>query len=211
MTKIKIKMLLILIPLLILYSHQVFASSSENYCITVDVINSGGTEIVDGNEAESENYYLFGSIGQSIIHLPQILSESYDLNAGFLYGYKATSVTPDNDNICFGDDNCPSHYNPDQLDTYPPQGNGIGDACDCEANFDCDLDVDANDITAFLIDFGRSQYYRPCSNEDQCKGDFECDGDVDSTDVTKFLQDFGRSQYNNPCPACVAGDWCVYP
>ena len=24
-----------------------------------------------------------------------------------------------------------------QEDTYPPQGNAIGDACDCEGNFDC--------------------------------------------------------------------------
>ena len=33
-----------------------------------------------------------------------------------------------------------------QADNYPPGGNGIGDACDCEADFDCDspgLDVDA--------------------------------------------------------------------
>jgi len=107
-------------------------------------------------------------------------------------------------------DNCPTTPNPNQEDTYPPQGNGIGDACDCEANFDCDQDVDANDVTAFLTDFGRSIYNRPCTNEDPCKGDFSCDGDVDATDVTKFLEDFGRSQYNNPCPVCVIGNWCVY-
>ena len=27
-------------------------------------------------------------------------------------------------------DNCPQHNNPGQEDTYPPDGNGIGDACD---------------------------------------------------------------------------------
>ena len=108
------------------------------------------------------------------------------------------------------EDNCPTTANPNQEDNYPPQGNGIGDACDCEANFDCDQDVDANDVTAFLTDFGRSQYNRPCTNQDQCKGDFSCDGDVDATDVTKFLEDFGRSQYNNSCPVCVIGNWCVY-
>jgi len=107
-------------------------------------------------------------------------------------------------------DNCPTAPNPLQEDTFPPQGNGIGDACDCEANFDCDQDIDANDVTAFLQHFGRSQYNRPCTNQDQCKGDFTCNGNVDANDVSKFLEDFGRSRYNNPCPACVTGDWCVY-
>jgi len=97
-----------------------------------------------------------------------------------------------------------------QEDTYPPLGNGIGDVCDCEGNFDCDQDVDAIDVTTFLEDFGRNQYNDPCENGNQCKGDFSCDGDVDATDVTKFLEDFGRNQYNNPCPDCVSGDWCVY-
>ena len=117
----------------------------------------------------------------------------------------------DGDGVPDSLDICPSVYNPFQEDTYPLQGNGIGDACDCEANFDCDADVDANDVTAFLTDFGRSQYNRPCTNEDPCKGDFSCDGDVDANDVSKFLEDFGRSQYSNSCPQCEAGDWCLYP
>ena len=98
-----------------------------------------------------------------------------------------------------------------QEDTYPPQGNSIGDACDCEGNFDCDGNVDAEDVTTFLIDFGRNAYSNPCGSGNPCNGDFECDGDVDSEDVTKFLEDFGRNQYNNPCPDCEVGDWCVYP
>jgi len=120
------------------------------------------------------------------------------------------------DNPCAGgeiencDDSCPTTSNPLQEDTFPPQGNGIGDACDCEANFDCDQDVDAEDVTAFLTDFGRSQYYNPCEQENPCHGDFSCDGDVDADDVTKFLEDFGRSQYNNPCPVCIVGEWCSY-
>jgi len=117
----------------------------------------------------------------------------------------------DSDGVGDACDNCSSTPNPGQEDTYPPQGNGIGDACDCEANFDCDTDVDANDVTAFLTDFGRSIYNNPCTNENQCQGDFSCDGDVDATDVTKFLEDFGRSQYNNQCPLCTSGTpWCVY-
>ena len=50
-------------------------------------------------------------------------------------------------------DNCPKVSNRNQEDTFPPQGNGIGDACDCESDFSCDGDVDADDVTAFLADF----------------------------------------------------------
>jgi hypothetical protein len=97
-----------------------------------------------------------------------------------------------------------------QEDTYPPDGNGIGDACDCEADFNCDGNVDATEVDAFLADFGRSTFFEPCTNADPCNGDFDCNVSVDALDVSKFLEDFGRSIFNNPCPACVAGDWCVY-
>jgi len=54
-------LVLILLSIMILFSSPpLFASSSENYCITADVIDTGGTE----TEATSENYLLFGSIGQ---------------------------------------------------------------------------------------------------------------------------------------------------
>ena len=98
-----------------------------------------------------------------------------------------------------------------QEDTYPPQGNGIGDACDCECDFDCDGDVDAGDVESFLTDFGRFEFNNPCANDNPCNGDCACDGDVDAGDVGTFLEDFGRFQFNNPCSACVPGDWCVYP
>ena len=97
-----------------------------------------------------------------------------------------------------------------QEDTYPPGGNSIGDACDCESDFNCNGNVDADDVNAFLGDFGRSTYNNPCTIADPCNGDVDCNANVDANDVTMFLQDFGRSQYNNPCPPCVAGDWCIY-
>jgi hypothetical protein len=84
-------------------------------------------------------------------------------------------------------------------------------AITCYGNFDGDQDVDADDVRAFLADFGRNQHNRPCTDQDLCKGDFDCDGDVDATDVPNFLNDFGCNQYNNPCPVCEVGDWCVYP
>jgi hypothetical protein len=98
-----------------------------------------------------------------------------------------------------------------QEDTLPPQGNGIGDACDCEGNFNCDADVDGSDAALLKADFGRSAFIHPCIAGDTCKGDFNCDGDVDGTDASLFKSDFGRSSMQNPCPACVAGvEWCTY-
>jgi hypothetical protein len=118
----------------------------------------------------------------------------------------------DIDNDSYGDvcDNCPSTSNTDQEDTYPPGGNNIGDACDCECDFDCSGRVDANDVTAFLGDFGRSTFNNPCTNATPCNGDVDCNANVDALDVNIFLEDFGRSQFNKPCPPCVVEDWCVY-
>ena len=109
------------------------------------------------------------------------------------------------------EDNCPSTYNPGQEDSFPPAGTGVGDACECEVDFNCDRNVDATDVNAFLVDFGRNQFNNICSNAIPCNGDVNCDANVDATDVTNFLGDFGRNQFNNPCPSCVAGPWCQYP
>jgi hypothetical protein len=123
----------------------------------------------------------------------------------------ADDTDTDKDGIPDSQDNCPATPNSLQEDTYPPQRNNIGDACDCECDFDCSGGVDANDVTAFLGDFGRSTYNNPCTNASPCNGDVDCNGSCDADDVSMFLQDFGRSQFNNPCPTCVTEPWCVYP
>ncbi len=117
----------------------------------------------------------------------------------------------DEDGVGDACDNCPNNANPDQADTFPRGGNSIGDACDCEGNFDCDLDVDGTDASTFKGDFGRNGFNSPCTFGDPCNGDFTCDGDVDGTDASKFKSDFGRGQFKNPCPSCMQGElWCVY-
>lgn len=99
-----------------------------------------------------------------------------------------------------------------QADNYPPGGNGIGDACDCEGNFDCDDGVTSADLAPFLDDWNqRNIYSNPCTNEDPCTGDFNCNGGVGADDVGKFLEDFNqRNTFNNPCPPCAEGAWCNY-
>ena len=119
--------------------------------------------------------------------------------------------------FCENDGECDSgeFCEMEQADHYPPEKNGIGDACDCEGNFNCDqdVDVDAYDMTDFLNDFGREGSYEPCGDPmwGPCNGDFDCDVDVDADDMTKFLEDFGREDSLNPCPTCDGSAWCAYP
>jgi hypothetical protein len=117
----------------------------------------------------------------------------------------------DGDKILNEIDNCPTISNPYQEDSYPPPGNGKGDACECEGNFDGDNDCDGSNAATFKLDFGRNSFLRPCISTDTCNGDFECDGDVDGTDASRFKADFGRNGFNNPCPIGATVPWCVYP
>jgi len=119
----------------------------------------------------------------------------------------------DADGDCIGDvcDPEPDVYDPSAPDSYPPGGNDIGDACDCEGNFNGDSDCDGSDAASFKADFGRNPMSDPCTTVNPCNGDFSCDGDVDGSDAALFKQDFGRSQFQNPCPACESGvEWCGY-
>jgi hypothetical protein len=164
--------------------------------------------------------YNLSETSEESIGTPCIVTIPENLAVGDHEGFLLTATGLPGE-LCFHDadsdgmpdtrDNCPATPNPNQEDTYPPQGNGIGDACDCESDFTCDGDVDADDLAQLLNHFGRSRFTLPCTNDDQCPGDFTCDADVDAEDVTKSLEDFGRNQFDTPCPRCVVGNWCVYP
>ncbi len=143
-------------------------------------------------------------------HVPYFIAlTAYDSSYNESAFSRELSITPDD--YVDHEDNCPDIYNPDQKDTYPPSGNGIGDVCDCEGDFDCDGVVDGWEAILFQIDQGRSRYNRPCTNDDPCNGDFDCDGDVDGSDHALFKADFGRGALNRPCPPCTPGPWCHYP
>lgn len=129
----------------------------------------------------------------------------------FPNNYDITQLDFDSDGRGDACDNCPNHSNPLQEDTSPPQGNNIGDACDCEGNFDCDGDCDGTDAAIFKANFGRSTFDDPCEFGNPCNGDFDCDSDCDGTDAFSFKLDYGRSEFNNPYPACDEQVWCSYP
>ena len=65
---------------------------------------------------------------------------------------------------CTGNADCdPNGFcSKNQEDIYPPGGNGIGDACECEGDLDCDGDQDGSDAAKFKEDFGRSSFNNPC-------------------------------------------------
>ena len=117
----------------------------------------------------------------------------------------------DCDGVADDDDNCRFVANTDQKDSYPPQGNGIGDRCDCEGDFNGDGSVDEADSALLRRNILQSMLFaRPCTNNNHCHGDFDCDGDVDEDDKTIFYEDFGRGKNNNPCPSSKVGTWCRY-
>ena len=173
-------------------------TSSENYKLIADVGKVTECDLSKLYLYEYTDYYFALTAYDTSGNESAFSSELY---------FFAVDVIPDHA------DNCPDIYNPDQKDNYPPDGNNIGDACDCEGDFDCNLSVDTTDVNLFLDDFlKRIAFSNPCTNEDPCNGDFNCDTSVDVADVVIFLKDWNkRNIYNNPCPPCTGENWCIYP
>ena len=96
--------------------------------------------------------------------------------------------------ICDEDADCADTGGICQMEQGNYNSSGCGDVCECEGNFDGDLDVDGMDALTFKADFGR----RDCEVGTPCNGNFDCDSDVDGSDAIMFKIDFGRSD----CPSC---------
>ncbi len=114
----------------------------------------------------------------------------------------------DCDNTPDVDDNCSISFNPWQEDTYPAGGNLCGDACECEGNFDNDVDVDGTDTTKFLEDLGRFFYNDPCPKNCQT-GDW-CEYPTrftDNGDGTVTDNDTGLMWIKDACEAGCCYTW----
>ena len=74
-------------------------------------------------------------------------------------------------------------------------GNGIGDVCECYANFTYpnDLRVNVSDLGVFKQEYGRTN----CTEPPECKADGNGDGKVNAQDLGLFKNEYGRID----CPA----------
>ena len=70
--------------------------------------------------------------------------------------------------------------------------NGIGDACECHADFDNDGCVYPSDISVFLGEYGRTD----CITNPPCEADVDGDGNVYPSDLSIFLEEYGKED----CP-----------
>ena len=119
-------------------------------------------------------------------------------------------VDSDSDGVNDDLDNCPGDNNPNQEDTYPPQKNGCGDACECEADIEPpngDGDVDGSDAFVF-----KQKFFKPecATTPPYCPGDFDCDKDVDGSDAFMFKQDFFKPNCPTNCNPRGSAEWCEY-
>ena len=90
-------------------------------------------------------------------------------------------------------DNCPSDYNPLQEDSYPPGGNGCGDACECHTDCNYDQKVDLSDLVSMKQEFLRTD----CATT-HCNADCNYDNRVDLADLVMMKGEFFRTD----CPMC---------
>jgi hypothetical protein len=104
-----------------------------------------------------------------------------------------TDSDSDADDIPAVQDNCPYVYNPNQEDSFPPGGNGCGDACECHADCNSNQKVDLSDLVIMKQEFLRTD----CATN-PCDADCNYDNSVDLADLVMMKEEFLRSD----CPIC---------
>jgi hypothetical protein len=93
--------------------------------------------------------------------------------------------------ICVIDDEC-ENGETCQRNQEDCNSNGIGDVCECYADFDGDGNVYPSDLSVFLSEYGRTN----CISNPPCYADFDGDGNVYPSDLSVFLREYGRTD----CP-----------
>ncbi len=114
---------------------------------------------------------------------------------GKVNAYKALTISNDVDGDGIPDvyDNCPNNANLDQVDSYPPGGNGCGDACECHADCNSDQTVNLADLVVM-----KQEYFRTDCATNPCSADCNWDDQVDLSDLIMMKQEYLRVD----CPTC---------
>ena len=130
---------------LIICPGMLFAQSSTNYSIEIDVFSGGGG---DGN---SDNYGLFSLMGQPSA-IGTSSSDSYSNYAGFIWAL--VGLPPP----CEGDFDHDGDVDGSDLAVFAADfgRTDCGSGPPCEGDFDGDGDVDVSDMAVFAADFGRT-------------------------------------------------------
>lgn len=112
--------------------------------------------------------------------------------AGMLVSYRAGN--PKDYITCISDGDCIPTGGTCQMEQGDFNDNGIGDVCECYANFDStDQRVNVSDLGKYKLEYGNID----CSEIDPCQADGNKDGKVNSQDLGLLKNEYGRID----CPA----------
>ena len=159
-----------------------------DYCVArIWTFRYDGVNVTDFTERTAE---LAPGGGMSINLIASFGEDAY----GEIYicdrGGEIFKIVPDVPGGIVGDD-CNNNGIDDACDILAGapdvNGNGIPDECECIGDLDGDNDIDLQDLSTLLVNFGIPSGAQP---ED---GDLDGDGDVDLADLALLLTVFGTS------------------
>jgi hypothetical protein len=155
-----------------------FGTSSRDYTSVYQPGNVTSIDLTDLGLYEGGEYYI------------ALTAYDYSFNES---AFSSELTFFADDEIPPDEDNCPNTYNPDQEDTMPPEGNGIGNACECLADINCNGKVDLADLNVL-----KQEFSVPLSPLLPCSADLNYDGKVNLVDTLILRTEFLRID----CPAC---------
>ena len=121
--------------------------------------------------------------------------------AGVTVSCKRDDNPNENHINCSSNDDCSDTGGACQKEQGDCNDNGIGDACECYADCNCDNEVNLTDLIIM-----KEEFLRDDCEISSCRADCNCDTEVNLTDLlimkTQFLRD--------DCPDCASGEKCGY-
>jgi len=122
----------------------------------------------------------WGSNEEGQLNAPPMLGPPRALGAGLYHCFVVLGpADEDGDGVPYADDNCPTFFNPDQADI---DMDGIGNACDCDADLFADNLINGADLGIALSQWGMGT---------GAVADINRDGIVNGADLSILLSSWG--------------------